>query len=111
IWRCWVLYGGDVKIVAVPSLCLITETSAFICASRACLSYIFSTYASQAVWTLVYYSMTMVTNSLCTFLLLFRIVRVRGVGAGIKTYRGIIEILIESAAMYTIIYTALLVVY
>ncbi|KAF9026906.1 hypothetical protein BDZ89DRAFT_1134489 [Hymenopellis radicata] len=111
IWRCWVLYGGDVKIVAVPSLCLITETIAagFLVFYDVTSSNEAS--ASQAVWTLVYYSMTMVTNSLCTFLILFRIVRVRGVGAGIKTYRGIIEILIESAVMYTIIYTALLVVY
>ncbi len=26
IWRCWVLYGGKLKVIAVPSLCVITET-------------------------------------------------------------------------------------
>ncbi len=69
------------------------------------------TGASQVNWSLVYYSMTVATNSLCTLLILFRIVRVSGIGASLKTYRGIIEILLESAAMYAIIYIALLVVY
>ncbi|KAF9021412.1 hypothetical protein BDZ89DRAFT_1071532, partial [Hymenopellis radicata] len=62
-------------------------------------------------WSLIYYSMTVATNSLCTILILFRIVRVSGLGASLKTYRGIIEILIESAAMYAIIYIALLIAY
>ncbi len=52
--------------------------------------------------------MTVVTNSLCTFLILFRIMKVKGVGASLRTYRGIIEILVESAAMYSAIYIALL---
>ncbi|KAF9026910.1 hypothetical protein BDZ89DRAFT_1134491 [Hymenopellis radicata] len=111
IWRCWVLYGGDVKIVAVPSLCLITETIAagFLVFYGATASQDIG--SGRAVWTLVYYSMTMVTNSLCTFLLLFRNMSVRGIGAIFKTSRGIIEIFVESAAMYAAIYIALLVVY
>ena len=67
--------------------------------------------ASRINWSLVYYSMTVATNSLCTILILFRIVRVSGLGASLKTYRGIIEILLESAAMYAIIYIALLIAY
>ncbi len=55
--------------------------------------------------------MTVATNSLCTLLILFRIVRVSGISASLKTYRGIIEILIESAAMYAIVYIALLIAY
>ncbi len=65
----------------------------------------------QAIWTLVYYSMTMITNSLCTFLLLFRHMRVHGVRTTLKTCRGILEVFIESAAMYAAIYVAVLVVY
>ncbi|KAF9020935.1 hypothetical protein BDZ89DRAFT_257827 [Hymenopellis radicata] len=111
IWRCWVLYGGDVKIVAVPSLCLITETIAAGFLVFYAVNSSTEAGASQAVWTLVYYSMTMVTNSLCTFLLLFRNMSVRGIGAIFKTSRGIIEVFVESAAMYAAIYIALLVVY
>ncbi|KAF8874915.1 hypothetical protein CPB85DRAFT_1568372 [Mucidula mucida] len=111
IWRCWVLYGGNRKILAVPSLCVITETvSACILMVANSANFGF-TGASQVNWSLVYYSMTVATNSLCTLLILLRIVRVSGIGASLKTYRGIIEILVESAAMYAIIYIALVVVY
>ncbi|KAF9018495.1 hypothetical protein BDZ89DRAFT_1073831, partial [Hymenopellis radicata] len=54
----------------------------------------------------------MATNSLCTFLLLFRSMRFSDLlGASLRTYRGIIEVLVESAAMYAAIYIALLVVH
>ncbi len=43
--------------------------------------------------------MTVATNSLCTSLLLFRCMRT---SVGLKTSRGIIEILVESAALYAI---------
>ncbi|KAF8990036.1 hypothetical protein BDZ89DRAFT_1087302 [Hymenopellis radicata] len=102
VWRCWVLYGGNLKVIAIPSLCVITET---LSACMVIVSYVEDiniASASQVNWSLVYYSMTVVTNSLCTILILFRIVR---------TYRGIIEILVESAAMYAIIYIALLIAY
>ncbi|KAF9004126.1 hypothetical protein BDZ89DRAFT_624065 [Hymenopellis radicata] len=111
IWRCWVLYGGDWKIVAAPSLCLITEliSASFLI----CHAFIGADVpAGQAVWALVYYSMTVATNSLCTFLLLFHSMRFSDfLGASLRTYRGIIEVLVESAAMYAAIYTALLVVH
>ncbi|KAF9017322.1 hypothetical protein BDZ89DRAFT_1045188 [Hymenopellis radicata] len=112
IWRCWVLYGGDWKIVAAPSLCLITE----LISASFLIIYAFKIgtnhYADQAILGLVYYSMTVVTNSLCTFLLLFRSIRFSSLlGASLRTYRGIIEVLVESAAMYAAIYIALLIVY
>ncbi|KAF8990487.1 hypothetical protein BDZ89DRAFT_1124392 [Hymenopellis radicata] len=111
VWRCWVLYGGNLKVIAIPGLCVITETVS------ACIVIVSSVEdanfvgATQINWSLVYYSMTVATNSLCTILILFRIVRVSGLGASLKTYRGIIEILVESAAMYAIIYIAVVIAY
>ncbi len=55
--------------------------------------------------------MTMVTNSLCTLLLVFRNVSVGGIGINYKPSRRIIEVFVESAAMYAAIYIALLIVY
>ncbi|KAF9024959.1 hypothetical protein BDZ89DRAFT_1162012 [Hymenopellis radicata] len=111
VWRCWVLYGRNVKVIAIPSLCVITETIS-ACIIMVCyVEDIAFIGASRTNWSLVYYSMTVATNSLCTVLILFRIVRVSGLGASLKTYRGIIEILVESAAMYAIIYIALLIAY
>ncbi|KAF9025183.1 hypothetical protein BDZ89DRAFT_1135626 [Hymenopellis radicata] len=111
VWRCWVLYGGNLKVVAIPALCVITETISACLVIVAYVKDFAFTSASQVNWALVYYSMTVATNSLCTILILFRIVRVSGLGASLKTYRGIIEILVESAAMYAIIYIALLIAY
>ncbi|KAF9018031.1 hypothetical protein BDZ89DRAFT_1074256 [Hymenopellis radicata] len=107
VWRCWVLYDGNLKVLVIPGLCMITETIS------GCMVII--SFDAETIffvnWALASYSMTVVTNSLCTILILFRIVRVSGLGASLKTYRGIIEILVESAAMYAIIYIALLIAY
>ncbi|KAF9004120.1 hypothetical protein BDZ89DRAFT_1080694 [Hymenopellis radicata] len=111
IWRCWVLYDGSVKVVLVPSLCLITETVSVCFLFFYAVSVAPSNSTARADWMLVYYSTTVMTNSLCTFLILYRITAVGGVSASLKTYRGIIEILVESAAMYAITYTVLLAVY
>lgn len=53
-------------------------------------------------WNFIYFSMTLATNSMCTLLIVFKILRVSGSRS--KTYRGIIEILVESAALYSIAY-------
>ncbi|KAF9007708.1 hypothetical protein BDZ89DRAFT_1168458 [Hymenopellis radicata] len=111
VWRCWVLYGGNLKVIAIPGLCMITETISACMIIVSFVENVNRASASRVNWTLAYYSMTVATNSLCTVLILFRIVRVSGLGASLKTYRGIIEILVESAAMYAIIYIALLIVY
>ncbi len=65
----------------------------------------------QVTWIFIYYSITVLTNCLCTFLIIYRIVRVSGLLASLRTYRGIIEMLIESALMYSISYTAFLVAF
>ncbi len=119
------MYGGSLLVVAIPSLCLVTETGKFHHSKSVSLSpsrvvsviivTVLDTFphsnATGINWRLVYYLMTLITNGLCTFLILFRIVRISGVGASFKTYRGIIEILVESAAIYSAIYIALLVTY
>lgn len=55
--------------------------------------------------------MTVITNSLCTVLILFRIVRISGIRSSLKSYRGLMEILVESAIMYTAVFIVLLVMY
>ncbi len=58
---------------------------------------------------------TLGTNILCTALIVGRIIYVagghRGIMDGIRTYRGVIEILVESAALYSIIYVVLMILY
>ncbi|KAF9020621.1 hypothetical protein BDZ89DRAFT_1138548 [Hymenopellis radicata] len=97
IWRCWVLYGRSWKVAIACGIVV----AGLVKQSGAVLS-------AQVNWVLLYYSMIVVTNSLCTLLILARIVRTSD---NLKTYRGVIEIIVESAIMYSFIYIALVVVY
>ncbi|PBK83504.1 hypothetical protein ARMGADRAFT_1089349 [Armillaria gallica] len=58
---------------------------------------------------------TLGTNILCTALIVARIIYVarghRGIMGAIRTYRGVLEILVESAALYSIIYVLLMILY
>ncbi len=123
------MYGHNWKIAVGPSLFLITETSEFCgCYSLSpvlilyvTVSFIFILLSDSdddgwiglatVNWVLVYYTMTVVTNSVCTALILYRMLRFNDAGVSIRTYRGIIELLIESAVVYSLIYITLLVVY
>lgn len=55
-------------------------------------------------WNLVSRSTTVFTNVFCTALILSRIVCIRGLRHSLWVYRGIIEILLESAILYTGVY-------
>ncbi len=66
-------------------------------------------------WSLATMATTLGTNILCTALIITRILYVarghRGIIDVIRTYRGVIEILVESAALYSIIYVILMILY
>ncbi len=64
-------------------------------------------FAAEFDWSLVYILLTLATTLMCTFLIVYRILRH---APGISASRKIIELLIESSAMYSIsliIYLAL----
>ncbi len=65
-----------------------------------------STYLGNAAeWKMAYIVLTLITTLWCTILLLYRIINVAGSShrARIRSYRGIIEALVESAALYSAI--------
>ncbi|KAF9030234.1 hypothetical protein BDZ89DRAFT_1132536 [Hymenopellis radicata] len=59
-------------------------------------------------WQIVYYSITAGTNVLTTFLIIFRILSLGGLKSA-RTYRGLLEILVESAFLYSATYIIYLV--
>ncbi len=70
-----------------------------------------SPYADRIDWTMLSLSLTLATTLLCTLLIIYRIVTVAGGkhGAGLRSYRGVVEVIVESAALYsisTIVYMA-----
>ncbi len=64
-------------------------------------------FAADINWALIYISLTLVTTLLCTLLIVYRIVRL---ASGVSSYGNVVEIVIESSAMYSltlIVYLAL----
>ncbi len=64
-------------------------------------------FAAQIDWALIYLSLTLATTLLCTLLIVYRILRL---ASGVSSYGKIVEIVIESSAMYSltlIVYLAL----
>ncbi|KAK0432296.1 hypothetical protein EV421DRAFT_1849379 [Armillaria borealis] len=96
IWRCWVFWGLakslQIRSTFINTTSDIGNTGGF---------------AAQIDWALIYLSLTLATTLLCTLLIVYRIVRL---ASGVSSYRKIVEIVIESSAMYSltlIVYLAL----
>ncbi|KAF9023608.1 hypothetical protein BDZ89DRAFT_1041571 [Hymenopellis radicata] len=105
IWRCWELYGRSWFVVALPLLAVISAFTAYPSSSSPYIARLI-----QINWTVVYYAITASLNIATTGLIVGRIVR----GGGLKRarkFRGIIEILIESAFMYAAVYVVYLAMY
>ncbi len=66
-------------------------------------------------WGVATMATTLGTNILCTALIVARIIYVarghRGIIGGIRTYRGVLEILVESAALYSLTFIVFMILY
>ncbi|KAK0431791.1 hypothetical protein EV421DRAFT_2041037 [Armillaria borealis] len=106
IWRCWVIWGGRWFIVFIPILLLIAET-----VIKAVQNYhlIHEAWKGDAVfndntdWTTVYLSLGLAATLMCTLLIVYRILSVGGIKAGLRTHWGVVEVIVESAALYSTI--------
>ncbi|KAG7447941.1 uncharacterized protein BT62DRAFT_1074475 [Guyanagaster necrorhizus] len=118
IWRCWVVWGHRWLIVLIPILCTITSaTIKSIQTYRGLRDMVDSVSQESAQGTsidltTVYIAMALTTTLLCTILIVYRIVSIGGAryASGIRTYRGAIEVVVESAALFSaslIVYVAL----
>ncbi|KAG7441220.1 uncharacterized protein BT62DRAFT_923445 [Guyanagaster necrorhizus] len=119
IWRCWIVWGRRCWIILLPILCtisgtvfdaisvyhLVADTTEDESDSGS------SAYAIRIDWTMLSLSFTLATTVLCTILIIYRIVTVADGkhGSGLPSYRGVVEVIVESAALYsasTIVYMA-----
>ncbi len=60
-------------------------------------------------WAVLYPSLILATLLWCTIFIIYRILRVGGVTAGMRVYHRVIEMLVESAAVYSVVLVILLV--
>ncbi|KAK0192011.1 hypothetical protein F5146DRAFT_1038015 [Armillaria mellea] len=115
IWRCWVVWAHDWRIIMLPICLVIGEiVSGVIVVVRQFMLNL-AINETTTNWALVTMATTLGTNVLCTALIVGRVLYVarghRGIIGGIRTYRGIIEILVESAALYSIVFVVLMILY
>ncbi|KAK0488214.1 hypothetical protein EDD18DRAFT_645706 [Armillaria luteobubalina] len=114
IWRCWIVWGRSWRVVLVPIACTTLAT-----ASRGIVAYydtfgpLMSPQASflqKAVnWAMLYASLVMATLLWCTILIIYRILRAGGTAGRLRVFQRVIEMLVESAALYSTMIVILLV--
>ncbi|PBK90425.1 hypothetical protein ARMGADRAFT_1166857 [Armillaria gallica] len=114
IWRCWIVWGRSWCAVLVPIACTTLAT-----VSRGIVAYYDAfgprvppqaIYLENAAnWAMLYCSLVLATLVWCTILIIYRILRVGGAAGRIHVYQRVIEMLVESAALYSAMIVVLLV--
>ncbi|KAK0496545.1 hypothetical protein EDD18DRAFT_209398 [Armillaria luteobubalina] len=114
IWRCWVVWAHSWKVTILPILFVI---GGIVCGVNVVVHQdtVSSDDETGTKWSVATMATTLGTNILCTALIVARIVYVarghRGILGGIRTYRGVLEILVESAALYSLTFIILMILY
>lgn len=105
IWRCWIVWFRDLRVIVLPCMTIlmgwvfnglflwqdITHDS-----SNAHLN-----WGIQAVnWGVAFFACSLGTTLICTTLIIYRILAIARLG--IRSYSGVIEVLVESAAIYAL---------
>ncbi|KAK0480797.1 hypothetical protein IW261DRAFT_1143475 [Armillaria novae-zelandiae] len=108
IWRCWMVWGRRWLVVLPPISFLISGI-----VLKLIDTYQGYTAGSDDLLAFVLYlSFTLATTIWCTTLIIYRIVTVvrgnDGVGGGVGVYRHVIEVLVESASLYSVFLVLLL---
>lgn len=120
------LYGGQWLVVIIPGSSLAVITGAYLYLNRVCLPYVLRwVHLVCYIWRTIlvfrpmltgvmpnqranlelsYLSATVLTNLFCTTAIIYRITRISGWRKSLETYRGLMEILVESSILYTAIY-------
>ncbi|PBK96163.1 hypothetical protein ARMGADRAFT_759811 [Armillaria gallica] len=103
IWRCWTLWDHQWRVVLIPMVC--TAAATVMKAMQTFSNFQNSTndisaqFAVNVNWSLIYAVLMLATTVMCTLLIVYRIVRhATGMSASYK----IIEMLVESSALYSI---------
>ncbi|PBL03624.1 hypothetical protein ARMGADRAFT_1157714 [Armillaria gallica] len=106
IWRCWKVCGKRWLIILPPVLFLVTAiVSNTIIEYKLWTAPYWQLSNSRILWVVLYSSSILATTVWCTLLIIYRIVTVTWAGnnaGSLRTYRHVIELLIESAALHSI---------
>ncbi|SJL04753.1 uncharacterized protein ARMOST_08123 [Armillaria ostoyae] len=103
IWRCWIVWGRQWVIIVLPVLFLLGSIAFKIVGEYQDFT-ISNSYTFDFV---LYASFLLATTLWCTVLIIYRIVTVsraggEAMGGGVRAYLRLIEVLVESSALYLI---------
>ncbi|KAK0232021.1 hypothetical protein EDD85DRAFT_792929 [Armillaria nabsnona] len=114
IWRCWVVWAHNWKVIILPISFVI---AGIVCGVNVVVHQFMVSVDDETKtnWVVATIASTFGTNILCTTLIVARIIHVarghRGIMGGIRTYRRVLEILVESAALYSITFVVFMILY
>ncbi|KAK0466018.1 uncharacterized protein EV420DRAFT_806906 [Desarmillaria tabescens] len=99
IWRCWMVWGRCWLTTLLPALCLVSAIVFKIIFLRC---QVIDGAVNDLLNPVLYASFSLATTLWCTLLIIYRVwtvgrARERGLGA----YRHVVEVLIESSALYS----------
>ncbi|KAG6850449.1 hypothetical protein H0H93_013321 [Arthromyces matolae] len=97
IWRTWVIWGRNWKIIVAPIITTMLTIAFSIIATYQTVTN--TTFGVLGVdYATALYSTTLATTIICTGAIVYRVVSI----GGFRSYSAILEILIESAMLYCI---------
>ncbi|PBK62583.1 hypothetical protein ARMSODRAFT_604013 [Armillaria solidipes] len=105
IWRCWTLWDRQWRVVFIPMMFAAAGT---VMKTMQILSVLHDSatdisrsaqFTADINWPLIYAFLTLATTLVCTFLIVYRIVRH---APGMSASRKIVEMLIQSSTMYSL---------
>jgi len=96
IWRCWIVWGRSWRVVVIPAICtMLTAVFSAVAVYTTMSSTTFG--AAGADYATALYSTSLVTTLFCTSAIVYRYRQ-----AGYRSSRNIIEIFVQSSALYCI---------
>ncbi|PBK65026.1 hypothetical protein ARMSODRAFT_961588 [Armillaria solidipes] len=119
IWRCWTVWGCRWSVVVVPIICMVAGIVAKVLLEYGQIGSLLNAndpenFQPPSVdWAMVYLALSLAVTLLCTILIVFRIVTVGRANrdAALGGYRSIIEIIVESSTLLSIILIIYMVTY
>ncbi|KAJ6585768.1 hypothetical protein B0H19DRAFT_1059956 [Mycena capillaripes] len=111
IWRCWTVWNRNWAIVSLPICCTLAGAGLGFKSIQEQAAYVINpnldrnTYIDFAT---PYFALSLVNTCLATLLIIFRIITMNDRNLTSRSYNGVIEIIVESALLYSIAMVILL---
>ncbi|SJL10791.1 uncharacterized protein ARMOST_14185 [Armillaria ostoyae] len=108
IWRCWIIWERNWRIVVLPCICTLCGTifAAFFLDRYLTLPTDPEGIKFSIRWKMPYFIMALPTTIICTTLIVYRLARASRTGKALNfrtnLYYKIIEILVESSTLYVV---------